>query len=98
MKRKIWFDTEFMDDGITIELISIGMVRDDGVEYYAESAEADLSKANDWVKENVLNHLTGIKTPRAPRKSGHSVALRLTSTRGLVRMIGSVCASFTVVC
>lgn len=62
---RIWFDTEFIEDGKTIELLSIGMVREDGWRYYAEPLEADLSKAGDWVKANVLPHLSGDKTPRA---------------------------------
>lgn len=61
---KIWFDTEFIEDGRTIDLISIGMVREDGETFYAETAECDLSRVSDWVKENVLLHLTGIKRPR----------------------------------
>ena len=32
---RIFYDTEFLEDGKTIDLISIGMVRDDGAEYYA---------------------------------------------------------------
>jgi hypothetical protein len=56
---KIWFDTEFIEDGRTIDLISIGMVREDGAEYYAEFAECDLSKASDWVRQNVLPNLVG---------------------------------------
>lgn len=54
---KYWLDTEFMEDGKTIELLSIGIVREDGAEYYAVSADADVSRANDWVRENVLPHL-----------------------------------------
>lgn len=61
---KIWLDTEFIEDGKTIELISIGMVRDDGYKYYAESEECDLSRASEWVQKNVLPHLSGVKTPR----------------------------------
>lgn len=56
---RIWFDTEFIEDGKTIDLLSIGMVREDGSTYYAESAEADHSRADEWVKENVLCHLAG---------------------------------------
>ncbi|HYH39943.1 MAG TPA: 3'-5' exoribonuclease [Azospirillum sp.] len=62
---KIWFDTEFIEDGKTIELISIGMVAEDGREYYAEVAECDHSRACDWVRENVLAHLTGETRTRA---------------------------------
>ena len=61
---RIYFDTEFIEDGKTIDLVSIGLVREDGATYYAESSEADLSKANDWVKENVLVHLKGNAIPR----------------------------------
>lgn len=55
--NRLWFDTEFMEDGITIELLSIGLVSADGREYYAESLDADWAHANDFVKENVLPHL-----------------------------------------
>jgi len=56
---RIWLDTEFIEDGKTIDLISIGMIRDDGKVYYAENAECDKSKASEWVKENVFPHLSG---------------------------------------
>ena len=50
-------DTEFIEDGKTIDLISIGIVAEDGREFYAENSEAELSRASDWVHENVLPHL-----------------------------------------
>jgi hypothetical protein len=62
---RVWFDTEFIEDGHTIDLLSIGMVREDGGTYYAEPVEADLSRASEWVRANVLPHLTG---PRKPRR------------------------------
>jgi hypothetical protein len=64
---KVWFDTEFIEDGRTIDLISIGMVREDGLAYYAESAECNLSLASPWVNANVIPHLQGGNTilPRA---------------------------------
>jgi hypothetical protein len=49
-----WFDTEFMENGDTIELLSIGVVCEDGREYYAESSDANWAHANPWVRENVL--------------------------------------------
>lgn len=54
-----WFDTEFIEDGRTIDLISIGMVREDGEQLYAEVADCDLSRASDWVVANVLPSLRG---------------------------------------
>lgn len=62
---KLWFDTEFIEDGNTIDLVSIGIIREDLATYYAEIEEADLSRADDWVKENVLTHLRGEKKSRA---------------------------------
>ena len=56
---KVWFDTEFMEDGKTIELLSIGAVREDGACFYAEFEEADYMKANEWVAKNVLPKLVG---------------------------------------
>ena len=61
---RFWFDTEFIEDGRTIDLISIGVYAEDGRKYYAECAECDLSRASGWVEENVLPHLTGKVTPR----------------------------------
>lgn len=54
---KYWLDTEFIEDGKTIDLISIGIVCDDGREYYAINRGCDFSKASDWVKKNVISHL-----------------------------------------
>ena len=54
---KYFLDTEFIEDGKTIDLISIGIVAEDGREYYACNDECDLSKASPWVQDNVLVHL-----------------------------------------
>jgi hypothetical protein len=61
---KIWFDTEFIEDGKTIDLISIGLVREDGARFYAENEECDHSRADPWVVENVLEHLEGTAAKR----------------------------------
>jgi hypothetical protein len=54
---KYFLDTEFYEDGKTIDLISIGIVAEDGRELYIELADADLDRVSDWVKENVIPHL-----------------------------------------
>jgi 3'-5' exoribonuclease Rv2179c-like domain len=51
---RYWFDTEFIEDGKTIDLLSIGIVCEDGREFYAQNRDADLDKASDWVRENVF--------------------------------------------
>jgi 3' exoribonuclease, RNase T-like len=54
---RYFYDTEFIEDGRTIELISIGVVAEDGREYYAVSTEFDPERAGSWVRANVLPKL-----------------------------------------
>ncbi|MBE1471262.1 hypothetical protein H4W33_010336 [Kibdelosporangium phytohabitans] len=42
---------------MTIDLVSIGVVAEDGREFYAVSTEFDPAKAGQWVRENVLDKL-----------------------------------------
>ena len=75
MGCKIWFDTEFIEDGKTIDLISIGLVRDDGATLYLENAECDLGRASDWVRANVLPKLRGVDYQFTRRHIASEVAL-----------------------
>jgi hypothetical protein len=61
-----FYDCEFIEDGLTIDLVSIGVVAEDGREFYAVSTEFDPAKAGQWVRENVLDKLpsTGDKAWR----------------------------------
>lgn len=54
---RFYFDTEFMEDGHTIDPLSIGIVSEDNREYYAEFNTADLTKANEFVRETVFPNL-----------------------------------------
>ena len=54
---RYFYDTEFIEDGRTIELISIGVVAEDGREYYGVSTEFDPGRAGRWVRTNVLPKL-----------------------------------------
>ena len=54
---RFFYDTEFVEDGVTVDLVSIGVVAEDGREYYAVSTEFDGSRAVPWVRENVLDQL-----------------------------------------
>ncbi len=66
MSRRLryFYDTEFIEDGRTIDLVSIGIVSDDGAEYSAISTDFDASKAIPWVKENVLAQLPPVTDER----------------------------------
>ena len=54
---RYFYDTEFIDDGRTIELISIGVAAEDGREYYAISTEFNPDRAGQWVRRHVLPKL-----------------------------------------
>ena len=51
------YDCEFIEDGSTIELVSIGVVDETGREFYAVSTEFDPARAIPWVRRNVLDKL-----------------------------------------
>lgn len=51
---KYFLDTEFIEYPNTVELISIGLVCEDGRTYYAISSEYNFNKASGWVKKNVI--------------------------------------------
>jgi hypothetical protein len=58
MVRKFFYDTEFMEEPGFLQLISIGVVDESGEnEFYCCNLDADLDRANDWVKENVIPQL-----------------------------------------
>lgn len=63
---RVFLDTEFYENGpnAPVELISIGLVREDGSSYYAEAAEVRPDRWSSWLQQNVLPHLNGVRTPR----------------------------------
>lgn len=64
---RIFYDTEFIEDGRTIDLISIGMVREsDGAELYLINREMPFGpiSRHSWLMKNV--------TPHLPVRMGHS--------------------------
>lgn len=58
---RYFYDCEFIEDGRTIELVSIGIVAEDGREYYAVNANVHWERLGRpefaWLRENVWKHL-----------------------------------------
>lgn len=65
--NNIYLDTEFDEDGRTIELISVALVHENGREYHAVSTEFDPTHCNEWVQQNVLPHLPTDRALWKPR-------------------------------
>lgn len=65
---RYWLDTEFLEDGRTIDLISIGIVAEDGREYYAVNAEMPVRRIAEhaWLRENVWVHLPLVESTMRP--------------------------------
>lgn len=62
---KYFYDTEFLEDGNTIDLISIGILAEDGRTYYAVNSDADWGRVvrHDWLRNNVWQHLPLKRVP-----------------------------------
>lgn len=56
---KYFLDTEFIESGSRFPLIllSLGIVAEDGREFYAVNDDAPIAMANSWVMDNVVPHL-----------------------------------------
>lgn len=77
---RFWFDTEFYENGRTIDLISIGVVSEDGRTYYAETDFAETkADSTDWLRANVLPHLS---------KGGSEQRSRAKIAKELVEFMG----------
>jgi hypothetical protein len=79
VSTRYFIDTEFIENGSTIELLSIGIVADSpatqvyGRELYLQNASADFKGAGDWVWRNVFPHMEhfSMKGERSCRQSPH---------------------------
>ena len=60
---RFFYDTEFIEDGTTIDLVSIGVVDERGREFYAVSTEFNPTKAGPWVRDHVLDKLPSPADP-----------------------------------
>lgn len=86
---RYFYDTEFIEDGKTIDLVSIGIVAEDGRELYLQSVEFDYHKASKWVKENVLAHL--VTCPHTEHYRRHGIAGLYRADRSYHNRYGGQC-------
>jgi hypothetical protein len=91
-KKKYFYDTDFLEDGFSLNLISIGIVCEDGREFYAVNSEMDTDRIvyNGWLMNNVMNsigHYTEIKymTTAGPAKRDLVITDPAAMTRRQIR-------------
>lgn len=73
---RYFYDTEFLEDGSTIDLISIGIVCEDGREYYGVNSDADWERIrkDNWLMENVVSSLPTHSTGQVKRSTSFGSA------------------------
>lgn len=80
---RYYIDTEFIEAGphVPIKLISLGIVSEDGREFYVENNDVSHEEIarSPWLKENVLPHLIGYEYAIAHAAIGPAV-LRFLGT------------------
>lgn len=67
----IYFDTEFTGLHKNTTLISIGLITEHGMRFYAEFNDYDESQVSPWIRDNVIKHLM-LKKSDVPYLSGSS--------------------------
>lgn len=68
---RYFFDTEFIDQRFALRLLSIGVVAEDGREFYAVVNFDDWELAGDagaWLRENVIARLQPVRSPIVRRQ------------------------------
>ena len=73
---RYFIDTEFYEDGKTIDLISLAVVCSDGRELYMCNQEAALHLVSPWVRENVLPSLPSYGSDTWTTRLGMAEKLR----------------------
>jgi hypothetical protein len=71
-RRRYWYDCEFVEDGVTIKLLSIGVVCEDGREFYAVNSQPGvmhLAAQREWLRDNVMPFLpVKLKSPETAER------------------------------
>lgn len=79
--RRYFLDTEFNQEVEPIQLISLGLVCEDGREFYAVSNEFDEPACDDWLQQHVLPNLRSLPGPDYISRGGEYFCGRLECMR-----------------
>ncbi len=92
----VYADWEFLEDGKTIDPISVGMVREDGAELYYEFIDAPWGRIaqNDWLMKNVIPGLSSGFNKAVVTGEGDSVVKSKLSIR--MRVYDFLLEAFTL--
>lgn len=79
---KFFLDTEFLAEGHLLIPISIGIVSEDGREYYAECNEGvGMARKAEWIREHVTPHLMAPSAAKLNSQIAHEIKEYIGTTR-----------------
>lgn len=83
---RYFYDCEFIEDGKTIDLISIGILAEDGREYYAVNSDMPVERiaVHDWLAKNVVPWLP-LANPEAVHRKVNEWVKKRHYFNGLTR-------------
>ena len=91
---RVYYDTEFLEDGKKIALISIGAVREDGKAYYAVNRDMPVDRIlrHPWLKANVWPYLPTVDLPLNAKRpyAGKNLKQGLNEAHSAVKPIGKI--------
>ena len=87
---RYWLDTEFQDDGRGLHVLSVGLVAEDGREFYAVCSDFPYATASAWHHANTL--------PPLPPPGDPAWADTPTIADGLRHFIGETTPEFWAMC
>ena len=87
---RYWVDSEFQDDGAVLHVLSIGMVAEDGGEFYAVCRDFPFDQASDWHHQHTL--------PLLPSREDEAWADRRTIASRLREFVGEATPEFWAMC
>lgn len=90
---RYFLDEEFIEDGKTIDLVSIALVAEDGREYYAQNLHFDADKASEWVQQNVLPQLKICREVPLIFVGDEPDWASWRAAHGLARIVGCPCTA-----
>lgn len=86
--KRWYYDTEFLEDGKTIELLSIGLVSDTGQTYYAVNEEFPMmrGRADPFLKQHVLPKIGSAMFFRSRKRIAQDVQSVLSAHGGDIEL------------
>jgi hypothetical protein len=86
---RYFIDTEFIEKYGKIDLISIGIISEEGQTYYAENACFEERDADEWIKENVISNLKWYRNENEKKGFCNASTLNALTSKATTEIFGT---------